>query len=49
VPNVLYTCGALLDGERLVLPYAFSDSGVGVAFVSLPDLLTELRTSGSTN
>lgn len=49
VPNVLYTCGALLDGDSLVLPYAFSDSGVGVAFVSLPELLAELQSSGSSN
>jgi predicted GH43/DUF377 family glycosyl hydrolase len=46
VPNVLYTCGGLIDGDQLVLPYGFSDSGIGVALVSLPDLLTELRASG---
>jgi predicted GH43/DUF377 family glycosyl hydrolase len=45
VPNVLYTCGGLIDRDRLVLPYGFSDSGVGVALVSVPDLLTELRAS----
>jgi len=45
VPNVLYTCGGLIDGNRLVLPYGFSDSGIGVALISLPDLLAELTTS----
>jgi predicted GH43/DUF377 family glycosyl hydrolase len=45
VPNVLYTCGGLIERDRLVLPYGFSDSGIGVALVSVPDLLTELRAS----
>jgi predicted GH43/DUF377 family glycosyl hydrolase len=45
VPNVLYTCGGLIDGDRLVLPYGFSDSGIGVALVSLPDLLAALQDS----
>jgi len=42
VPNVLYTCGGLIHGDKLVLPYGFSDSGIGVATISLPDLLAEL-------
>jgi predicted GH43/DUF377 family glycosyl hydrolase len=42
VPNVLYSCGSLIVGDKLVLPYGFSDAGVGVATVSLSDLLTEL-------
>ncbi|HMJ52297.1 MAG TPA: glycoside hydrolase family 130 protein [Polyangiaceae bacterium] len=45
-PNVLYTCGGLVDGDRLVLPYGFSDSGIGIAVVALPELLAELRASG---
>lgn len=46
VPNVLYTCGGLINGDQLVLPYGFSDAGIGVAMVSLPDLLPELRLAG---
>jgi predicted GH43/DUF377 family glycosyl hydrolase len=42
VPNVLYTCGGLIHGDNLVLPYGFSDSGVAVATISLVDLLAEL-------
>ena len=42
VPNVLYTCGGLIHEDVLVLPYGFSDSGVGVAMISLSDLLAEL-------
>jgi predicted GH43/DUF377 family glycosyl hydrolase len=43
VPNVLYSCGALVHGDHLILPYGFSDSGVCIATISLPDLLAELR------
>jgi predicted GH43/DUF377 family glycosyl hydrolase len=42
VPNVVYTCGAIVHRGRLVVPYGFSDSGVAVAHVSLPDLLDAL-------
>jgi predicted GH43/DUF377 family glycosyl hydrolase len=42
VPNVVYTCGALLVGERLLVPYGISDSAVGFATVGLQDLLDHM-------
>jgi predicted GH43/DUF377 family glycosyl hydrolase len=45
VPNVVYSCGGLLNGEDLVLPYGLSDGAVGVAVVSIPDLLAALRST----
>lgn len=39
VPNVVYTCGALLVGEQLLIPYGISDSAVGFATTSVSDLL----------
>ena len=36
VPNVAYSCGALLHGQTVVLPYACSDSSVRIATVDLP-------------
>jgi predicted GH43/DUF377 family glycosyl hydrolase len=39
VPNVVYSCGALVHGEALVLPYGFSDAGVGFARVVIAELL----------
>jgi predicted GH43/DUF377 family glycosyl hydrolase len=42
VPNVVYSCGALVHGDQLVLPYGFSDWGIGVALVALPELLAML-------
>jgi predicted GH43/DUF377 family glycosyl hydrolase len=42
VPNVVYSCGALLHGDHLIIPYAVSDSHTSVATVSLPELLERL-------
>jgi predicted GH43/DUF377 family glycosyl hydrolase len=42
VPNVVYTCGALVNGDNLVLPYGLSDSAIGVAVIDLPELLAAL-------
>ena len=39
VPNVVYTCGALLQGRELILPYAMSDSATSFATVPLDELL----------
>ncbi|GGD59161.1 glycosidase [Erythrobacter arachoides] len=39
VPNVVYTCGALRVGERLLVPYGISDSAVGFATVEIQQLL----------
>ena len=42
VPNVVYSCGSLLHGRNLILPYAASDRVSKIATVSLDDLLAEL-------
>jgi predicted GH43/DUF377 family glycosyl hydrolase len=42
VPNVVYTCGALAHGDRLVLPYGCADSTIGIAVIDLPRLLNQL-------
>jgi predicted GH43/DUF377 family glycosyl hydrolase len=42
VPNVVYTCGALVHAETLVLPYGIGDAAIGVATVPLPNLLDAL-------
>jgi predicted GH43/DUF377 family glycosyl hydrolase len=43
VPNVIYTCGALLHGRELVIPYAMSDSATSFATVSLDELLSAMK------
>lgn len=42
VPNVVYSCGSMIHGDKLVLPYGFSDVGTRIALVPLGDLLTQL-------
>ncbi|CAN5505078.1 glycoside hydrolase family 130 protein [soil metagenome] len=43
VPNVVYSCGALVHADTLVLPYGIGDSAIGVATVPLPELLSALN------
>ena len=40
VPNVVYTCGALAVGDRLVLPYGIGDQTIAIATMSIDELLT---------
>jgi predicted GH43/DUF377 family glycosyl hydrolase len=42
VPNVLYSCGGLIHGEDLVLPYGCADSSIRFAFIDLEWLLARL-------
>jgi len=44
VPNVVYSCGALVHAGTLVLPYGIGDAAIGVATVPLSDLLAALDT-----
>ena len=46
VPNVLYTCGALVHKDTLYIPYAMSDEATSVATVELAELLTTLQNEG---
>jgi predicted GH43/DUF377 family glycosyl hydrolase len=43
VPNVVYSCGALLHAGHLVIPYGIGDSAIGIATVGLDDLLALLQ------
>jgi predicted GH43/DUF377 family glycosyl hydrolase len=42
VPNVVYSCGAVLHGRHLVIPYAMSDYASSFATVPLDDVLGAL-------
>lgn len=44
-PNVVYSCGALLHGKLLFLPYGYSDASIRFAFIDIPELITQLHTS----
>jgi len=43
VPNVVYTCGMLLHGRELIIPYAMSDSATSFSTVSLDELLAAME------
>ena len=42
VPNVVYSCGALVHADTLVIPYGIADRGIGIATVPLPQLLATM-------
>ncbi len=43
VPNVVYTCGALLHGREVIIPYAMSDFATSFAAVSMDELLAAME------
>jgi predicted GH43/DUF377 family glycosyl hydrolase len=43
VPNVVYSCGSLLQGRELIIPYAMSDSATSFASVRLDELLAAME------
>jgi predicted GH43/DUF377 family glycosyl hydrolase len=43
VPNVVYSCGSLLHGRRLIIPYAMSDYATTFATLSLDAVLAAME------
>jgi len=43
VPNVVYTCGAIVHNGELIVPYGVADHSTGFATVTLADLLAALK------
>jgi len=44
VPNVVYSCGAIIHNNELIIPYAMSDINSGIATVAVDELLGGMRT-----
>jgi len=42
VPNVVYTCGAMRHGDRIILPYAICDTFCNFATIEIPALLAAM-------
>jgi len=42
VPNVVYSCGGMVVGRDLFLPYGIADSSVGFAFIGLDELMAAM-------
>jgi predicted GH43/DUF377 family glycosyl hydrolase len=45
VPNVVYSCGSIINNNDLIIPYAMSDYVSTYATVNLRELLNELKNS----
>ena len=43
VPNVVYSCGSLIHGEELILPYAMSDTATAIVSMPIASLLAVLK------
>jgi predicted GH43/DUF377 family glycosyl hydrolase len=43
VPNVVYTCGALLHNGELIIPYGLADQATGFATVPLAEVLAAMN------
>ncbi|NLK81105.1 MAG: glycosidase [Bacteroidales bacterium] len=43
VPNVVYSCGSMIHGENLFIPYAMSDVTSGIATVNVKDLIDNME------
>jgi predicted GH43/DUF377 family glycosyl hydrolase len=43
VPNVVYSCGAIINNEQLIIPYGLSDYSSSFATVDLKTLLAKLK------
>ena len=43
VPNVVYSCGGMIHGETLILPYAMSDVATSFALINVDELLATLE------
>jgi predicted GH43/DUF377 family glycosyl hydrolase len=43
VPNVVYSCGGLLHGKTLVIPYAMADYASTFATLNVDELLAEMK------
>jgi len=43
VPNVVYSCGAMIHNDHLIIPYAMSDSASSFATVSVSEILKNMK------
>ncbi|MBU2514572.1 glycoside hydrolase family 130 protein [bacterium] len=47
VPNVVYSCGAMIHNNKLIIPYAMSDINSGIATVDVSELINCMDTAAS--
>lgn len=44
VPNVVYTCGAIVHNETLIIPYGLADHATGFATIPVNEVLAAMQT-----
>jgi len=42
VPNVVYSCGAMVHGRRLFMPFGVADSSVAFSFIDIDELVSSM-------
>jgi predicted GH43/DUF377 family glycosyl hydrolase len=42
VPNVVYSCGSIVHGDHVMIPFGIADQSIGFATAELSDLLERL-------
>jgi predicted GH43/DUF377 family glycosyl hydrolase len=47
VPNVVYTCGALVHNDFLFMPYGVADNATAFATVPIKELLNAMQSNTS--
>lgn len=45
VPNVVYSCGALIHNDELIIPYAIADQRTSITTFSVPEILSLMSPS----
>ncbi|MCX6611897.1 MAG: glycosidase, partial [Acidobacteria bacterium] len=43
VPNVVYSCGGIIHGDDLILPYGISDRATGFALIPVKEILAAME------
>ncbi len=43
VPNVVYSCGAIIHQGELIIPYAYADHNCTIVTLSLPEVMARLK------
>ena len=47
VPNVVYSCGAIIHNKELIIPYAMADYSSGFASIDMDELFEKMLPAGS--
>jgi predicted GH43/DUF377 family glycosyl hydrolase len=43
VPNVIYSCGSIINNNKLIIPYGLSDYSTSFAEIDLDELIAKFK------